>query len=114
MRSRLGHRSERPDQTHWANDFEPVGLDTGEPRVILTAVDITERKESEEELRRAHAELALLEERIEAEDISLREAGAARHLHGDRGCSVRISSSACRSSLSTFRPCARGPPTFHC
>ncbi len=45
--------------------------------------DITERKRAEEELRTAFAEIRLLKEQLEAENVYLREEVKLSHVHGD-------------------------------
>ena len=46
---------------------------TGPSRTIANVVDITERKRSEEALNRAYKEIQVLKERLEAENVYLRE-----------------------------------------
>jgi formate hydrogenlyase transcriptional activator len=45
--------------------------------------DITERKRAEEELRTAFAEIRVLKEQLEAENVYLREEVKLSHIHGD-------------------------------
>jgi PAS domain S-box-containing protein len=55
----------------------------GRPAVIGTLMDITDRKRAEEELRAAFAEIQLLKEQLEAENVYLREEMKLNHVHGD-------------------------------
>jgi formate hydrogenlyase transcriptional activator len=55
----------------------------GRPAVIGTLMDITDRKRAEEELRAAFAEIQLLKEQLEAENVYLREEIKLNHVHGD-------------------------------
>jgi PAS domain S-box-containing protein len=55
----------------------------GRPAVIGTLMDITDRRRAEEELRAAFAEIRLLKEQLEAENVYLREEMKLNHVHGD-------------------------------
>jgi PAS domain S-box-containing protein len=62
--------------------FNCVKFD-GEQYVVATARDITERKRAKAELENALLEVSKLKERVEAENIYLREEIRMTHLHGD-------------------------------
>jgi formate hydrogenlyase transcriptional activator len=76
------YRIVRPDGAiRWINArSRAVVGDDGRPRYVLGfAVDITERKQAEEDLKNALAELQRLKERVEAENVYLRSEVLGAH-----------------------------------
>jgi PAS domain S-box-containing protein len=69
-------------EVHWRRDIKfPIKLGTDKKLLGGIAIDITAIKQSEEELRKAYSEIKLLKEKLEQENIYLREEITLQHRH---------------------------------
>jgi PAS domain S-box-containing protein len=72
----------RDGDRHWLRDIKfPIHLKTGKNIVGGIAVEITDIKKTEERLRKTLAEIEALKDRLQEENIYLREEIAVRHEH---------------------------------
>ena len=68
--------------TEWRRDIKfPIQLESGEKLLGGIAIDITETKKSEQRLREAYTEIEQLKQKLEQENIYLREEIELRHRH---------------------------------
>jgi transcriptional regulator with GAF, ATPase, and Fis domain len=71
-----------PDGTRWfAMQVDPMPRDHG--GVVISHNDVTERRQAEEALRNALAEVQRLKERVEADNVYLREELSETHRYGE-------------------------------
>jgi PAS domain S-box-containing protein len=61
----------------------PIAGPLGEKLIGGVALDITERKQAEEDLRKAYSEIKQLKERLETENLYLRKEIDLKHKHGE-------------------------------
>jgi PAS domain S-box-containing protein len=75
-------RNTEKGATRWTRDIKfPIKLESGKTLLGGIAIDITEIKLSERKLRKAYEEIKLLKQRLEHENIYLREEIELRHRH---------------------------------
>jgi PAS domain S-box-containing protein len=75
-------RNAKEGDTRWIRDIKfPIKLESGEKLVGGIAIDISEIKHREQELRNAYIEIKRLKEKIEQENIYLREEIELEHRH---------------------------------
>ena len=82
--TRIEYRIERPDgQVRWMVSLgRPYGLSSGEPESLMgVSIDISDRKETQRSLQKAYEEIKQLKDRLEAENIYLRESVASKNVY---------------------------------
>ena len=82
--TRIEYRIVLPDgQIRWMVSLgRSYGSSSGEPESLMgVSIDITDRKETEKSLQKAYEEIKQLKDRLEAENIYLRESVASKNVY---------------------------------